>query len=149
MNDGILVASEAYVADFSGLARGDGGFDGSAWGEDAVGIFEANDFVELYEVDGVSLEAAEGLLKLLVVLDCGATVHFRHEEDLLAVTVAEGLAHTDLGDAVVVVPAVIEEGDAAVDAGVDETDALGGVGLLAEVIAAHADDRDTFAGGAE
>ncbi len=149
VDGGIFVSGEADVADLSCLACGDGGFDGSAGGEDAVGIFHADDFVELDEVDHVGLEAAEGLLELLVVLVGGAAVDFGHEEDLLAVAVAEGLAHADLGDAVVVVPAVVDEGDAAVDAGVDELDAFGGVLLLAEMVAAHADGGDAFAGGAE
>ena len=76
-------------------------------------------------------------------------VHLGHEENLLAVAVAQGLAHADFGDAVVVVPAVVHEGDAAVDGGVHETDALSGVGLLAEVITAHADGGDTLSGGAQ
>jgi len=56
------LAGEADVADLAGLACGDGGFDGSAGSEDAVGVFHADDLVELDEVDHVSLEAAEGLL---------------------------------------------------------------------------------------
>ncbi len=125
VDGGVFVAGESDVANLAGLLRGDGGFDGAAWGEDAVGVFEADDLVELDEVDHVGLEAAEGLLKLFVVFVSGAAIHFGHEEDLLAIAVAKSLSHADFGDAVVVVPAVVEEGDAAVDAGVDELDALG------------------------
>ena len=114
----------------------------AAGSEDAVGVFHADDFVELDEVDHVGLEAAEGLFELLVVLVGGAAVDLGHEEDLLAVAVAQGLAHADFGDAVVVVPAVVEEGDAAIDTGVDELDAFGGVVLFAEMVAAHADGGD-------
>ena len=52
----------------------------------------------------------------------------------------------DLGGAVVVVPTVIEEGDAVVYAGMDEADALCGVALCAEMVAAHADGGDSLAG---
>ena len=149
MDGGIFVAGEADVADLAGLSGCDCGFDGAAWGEDAVRIFEANDFMELDQVDHVGLEAAEGLFELLVVFDCGAAVHFGHEKDFLAVAVAQGLAHADLGNAIVIVPAVVHEGDAAIDAGVHELYALAGVGLLAEMVAAHADGGDALAGGAE
>ncbi len=135
----VFVAGESDVADFAGFLRCYGRFNGTARGEDAVGVFEANDLVELDEVDHVSLEAAEGLLKLSVVFVGGAAVHFGHEEDLLAVAVAKGLPHADFGDAVVVVPTVVHEVDAAVDAGVDELDALGGFLLSADMVASHAD----------
>ena len=148
VDGGVLVAGEADVADLAGLFGEDGGFDGSVGGEDAVGVFHADDFVELNEVDGVGLEAAERLLELLVVGVFGAAVHFGHEEDLAAVAVAEGLAHADFAEAVVVVPAVVEEGDAAVDGFADEGDALVGVGLFADVVAAEADGGDALASGA-
>jgi len=145
----VFVAGESDVADFAGLSRCYGGFDRSAGCEDAVGVFHADDLVELDEVDGVGLKPAQGFFKLLVVFLGGATIHFGHEEDFLAVAVAQGLAHADFGDAVVIVPTVVEEGDAAVDAGVNEVDAFAGVGLFAEVVAAHADGGDTLAGCAE
>ena len=71
------------------------------------------------------------------------------KSNFLTVAVAQSLSHADLGDAVVVVPAVVEKGDAAVDARVHELDALAGFGLLAEMVAAHADGGDALAGGAE
>ena len=149
VDGGVFVAGKADVAELAGLAGFEGGFEGSAYGEDAVGVFEADDLVELDEVDHVGLEAAERLLELLGVLGFGAAVELGHLEDLGAVAVAEGLAHADLGDAVVVVPAVVHEGDAAVDGGADELDGLFGGGLLADVEAAEADGGDALAGGAE
>ena len=89
--------------------------------------------------------AAEGLLELCVVGGFGAAIHFGHEEDFLAVAVAESLSHADLADAVVVVPAVVHEGDAGVDALTDELDAGVGVGAFAEMVAAHADGGDALA----
>jgi hypothetical protein len=38
-----------------------------------------------------------------------------HQKDLLPVAIAESMAHPDLADAAVIVPAVIHEGDAAID----------------------------------
>ena len=115
MDGRVFVSSEANVADLAGLLSGDGGFEGSVGGEDAVGVFHADDFVELNEVYDVGLEAAQGLFELGVVGGFGPTVHFGHEEDFLPVAIAEGLPHADFADAVVVVPTVVEEGDAFVD----------------------------------
>ena len=131
------------------MLRGYGRVDRAVVGEDAVGVFHADDFVELDEVDVVGAEAGEGLFELLVVLGDGAAVELGHEEDFLAVAVLEGFAHAEFGGAVVVVPAVVHEGDAVVDGGVDDLEAVFGIGLLAEVEAAEADGGDGFAGGAE
>ena len=76
-------------------------------------------------------------------------VDLGHEERLLTVAVAQCLAHADFAPAVVVVPAVVEEGDAAVEGGADDADALLLIGLHAEVVAAEADHGDFLAGAAE
>ena len=149
VDDGVFVTGEADVAEFACLLGGESGFHGSARGEDAVGVFHADDLVELDEVDHVGLESAEGLFELAVECGGGASVDFGHEEDLGAVAVAEGLAHADFADAVVVVPAVVHEGDAVVDGFVDEGDAVLGVGLASDVVSAEADGGDFFSGGTE
>ncbi len=149
VDDGVLVAGESDVAEFAGLLGGESGFHGSAGYEDAVGVFHADDLVELDEVDHVGLESAEGLFELAVECGGGAAVDFGHEEDLGAVAVAECLAHADFADAVVVVPAVVHEGDAVVDGFVDECDAVGGVGLTTDVVSAETDGGDLFSGGSE
>ena len=92
------------------------------------------------QVDHVGLQALEGLVDLLGGRLLGAAVDLGHEEDLLAVAVAQGLAHADLAAAVVVVPAVVHEVDAGVDGGADDLDALLLVLLPADVVAAQADD---------
>ncbi len=149
MDDGVFVAGEADVADLARFFGGDSCFDGATRGEDAVGVFHADDLVELDEVDHVGLEAAEGLFELLVEGFGGAAVHLGHEEDFSAVAVAESLPHADFADAVVVVPAVVHEAHAVVDGFVHDGDAFGGVALFADVEAAEADGRDSLAGGAE
>src|SRR6201999_2969459 len=134
---------EADIADLAGLAGGDGGLNGAAGGEDAVGILVADDLVELDQIDGVSAQTAHRLLELAVELLLGAAVHLGHQEDLVAIAVAQGLAHADLAGALVVVPAVVHEGDAAIDGLADEGDAGRGVErLLADVVAAQADGGD-------
>ena len=51
VDGGVFVAGEADVANLAGFAGGDGCVDGAVVGEDAVGVFQADDFVELDEVD--------------------------------------------------------------------------------------------------
>ena len=69
----------------------------------------------------------------------GPAVDLGHQEDLLAVAVAERLAHADFAAAAVVVPAVVHEGDAVVDGGADDLDAFLLLLLSADVVAAQAD----------
>ena len=54
----VLVAGEADVADLARLLRLEQRLHGAAFGEDAVGIVEADDLVELHEVDAVGLRGA-------------------------------------------------------------------------------------------
>ena len=58
VDGGIFVAGEADEAAFAGLLGFVQGFDGAAFGEGLVGVFEADAFVELPEVEVVGLEAA-------------------------------------------------------------------------------------------
>ena len=148
---GIFVAGEADVANLARVAGGDGGLHGAAGGEDAVGVFHAEDLMELDEVDHLGLETAHGLLELLVVFLLGAAVELGHEEDVFAAAIFERPSHSDFAEAVVVVPAVVHKGDAAVHGGVDELDGfvLGGFFVLGEVVAAEADGGDALAGCAE
>jgi hypothetical protein len=105
--------------------------------------------VELEKIDVVGLEAVERFIDLRSGGLLGLPVDFGHEQGLLAVAVAKRLAHADFAVAAVVVPAVVEEIDAAVECGADDFDAVLFVGLHADVIAAKAYDRDAFAGAAE
>src|SRR6267378_2469290 len=79
----------------------------------------------------------------------GLAVDFGHEESLLAVAVAQRLAHADFAGPVVVVPAVVEEVDAAVERGADDADRFLFVGLNPEMPAAQANHGDAFAAAAE
>ena len=79
----------------------------------------------------------------------GPAAALGHQEDLVAeLPLGEGLAHPLLGQAVVVVPGVVEEGDPFVDGALDQLEALafvedGGVG---DAPAPQADQADHLAG---
>ncbi len=125
------------------------GFHAAAGSEDTLGVGHANDFVELEQIDVAGLQAAERFIDLRGGGFFGLAVDFGHEESLLAVAVAERLAHTDFAVAAVVVPAVVEEIDATVEGGADDFDAVLFVGLHADVIATEANNGDALAGAAE
>ena len=100
----------------------------------------------LEEVEVVGLEPLQGLVELLGGGFPGAAVNLRHEENLLAIAVAEGLAHTDFAAAVVVVPGVVHEGDAGVDGGANDLDTLLLLLLPADVVAAQAEGGHLLSG---
>jgi hypothetical protein len=72
-------------------------------------------FVHLNEIDDVGLEPLEAPRELFVRGVLGAPVELGHEEGPCAVAVAQGLVHPERATAIVVVPTVVEEGDAVVD----------------------------------
>src|SRR5665811_668548 len=92
-------------------------------------------------IDGICLEALEGLIKLFSGGLPGAPIDFGHEKNLLAVAVSQGLAHADFAFAAVVIPRVVHEVNAVIDGSTNDADAL----LLirpAEVITAQSNDGD-------
>jgi hypothetical protein len=146
----ILVSSEADVAHLARFFGFEHGFHGAALGEDAVRVFEADDLVELHHINVIGLQALQRLVNLLRCGLLGAAVDFGHEKNLVAVAALERLPHADFADAVVIVPAVVHEGDAAVDGLADELDGIVlGDGGFADVIAAEADGGDALAGAAQ
>src|SRR5437879_10120787 len=64
VNERIFVTRETYVTDFAGLFRLLHGFYCAAWGEDAVRVFSADDFVELHEVHMIRLQTFERFVDL-------------------------------------------------------------------------------------
>src|ERR1035437_9386023 len=149
VDDGVFVAGEADVADLAGFLCLLEGFDGPAVGEAAVGILHAQVLVDLHEVDVVGLQPLERFVDLAGGGLLCASVKLGHEEDLLAVAVAQRLAHPDLAFAVVVVPAVVHESDAAVDGGADELDAILLLFHEADMVATEAERGNAFAGTSE
>ena len=73
----------------------------------------------------VGLEPAQAVLQVRLRLLGRAAADLGHQEDLVAAApLGQGLAHPLLGDAVVVVPAVVHEGDAFVDGPLDQAHGL-------------------------
>ena len=104
--------------------------------------------MDLHQIDHIRLQPLQRLLELLARARGGAPVELGHHEGLLAIPVAQRLAHPLLGIAVVVVPAVVEEVHAVIERGAHDADRLFFRGE-AEMIAAEAEDRNPHAGSAQ
>jgi len=75
----------------------------------------------------------------------GPPIDLRHQKSFLPVAIAQRFTHADLALAVVVVPAVIQERDAAVERGPDDSNAFLLVRLHANVVSAQPYHRNLFA----
>jgi len=77
----------------------------------------------------------------------GAAIQLRHQKSFVAVSALERLTHAHFAGAVVVVPGIVHEIDAAVDGGVDQSNGiLFGERRLSKVVAAHADHGNVHSG---
>src|SRR5882672_3798217 len=144
MNEWILMASKTDETDLPCFPGFHQGFHRAAGCKDSVRVFQSDDFMELHQVDVISLQPPQGFFDLTGGRLFGAAVNLGHEEDFLTVTVTQSFPHSDLTDAVVIVPAVVHEGDPAVDRSPDNRYALLFVSLLPDMIPAEADGRDSF-----
>src|ERR1700723_3122773 len=115
MHAGILVTCEANVTDFARLLCLLNSLHGAARGEDDIRIVEANDLMELQEINDIRLQTSQRLLNLPGSAVLIPAIDLCHQQDLLSVTIAECLAHPDLADTAVIIPAVIHECDPAID----------------------------------
>jgi len=142
----ILVPGEADVAQLARCARLDQRGVRAFAIEHAVRIFEADHLVVLDQIDAVGLQAVERLVQLPRRLLLRAAVDLGHQEHLVAIPVGERLAHADLARAVVVVPGVVHERDAAIDRVTNDAKAERLVdGRYSEVPASETDRGDPFA----
>src|SRR6202011_42655 len=137
-----LVAREADESDLAGLLRLQDRLHPSAFGEYAIRVGIANHFVKLEQVDPVSLEPAQRFVDLISSGSFGAPIDLGHQKRLLAVTVAQRVAHADFTLAAVVVPAVIEKIDALVEARANDANAFLGIRLIAKMIATEPYERN-------
>ena len=137
------MTGEADETNLSVFARLLQNIDHVAGLERLLRICHTNDFVDLHQVDVIGLQARHRLFELLRRSRAGAAVDFRHQKRLLAIAVGQRLAHALLAHAVVVIPAVIEEVDAAIERCPDDVNGvlLGDTGQ-AEMIAADTNDGD-------
>src|SRR5215469_5758743 len=149
MNIGTLVSRKTNEANLAGFLCCENSFESSTWSKDAIWISVPNDFVKLKQVDAVGLEPAERFVELATRGGFVSPIDLGHQEGFFAVTIAKRFAHANFTLAAVVVPAVVQEIDALIEGLANDGDALVGVGLLAQVIAANANQRDSFAGAAK
>src|SRR5437016_1142057 len=144
VDDGTLMAGESDVTDLPCLPRRHHRFHRAVRPEYTLRIRHPDHLVELHEVDAVGLEPAQRLVDLprrgLLV----ATVDLGHEKRLVTITVAQRLSHTDFARSRVVVPAVVEKVDTAVDGRAHDADGLLLVRLPPEMVAAQPDQRHHF-----
>src|SRR5467141_1426907 len=137
-----LVTREADETDSARLSRLQDGLHSSAFGKNAIRIGVANDFVELEQIDPVGLKAAQRLVDLTGSGSFSAPVNLGHQKRLLAIPVAQRVAHADFTLAAVVVPAVVEKIDSLVEARADDANAFLGIRLIAKMIATEPNERD-------
>src|SRR5258708_36902549 len=86
-------------------------------------MLEGEGLVVVDEMDGGGLQTFQRFVELPRRFRLRAAVDLRHQEGLRAIAVAERLAHADFARAFVVVPAVVEEVDAAIDGGANDPNA--------------------------
>jgi hypothetical protein len=80
--------------------------------------------MKLQEVYIVRLQASQRLFELLSGERVRARVDLSHEKHSLAVAIAQGLTHALFTAALVIIPTVIQKGDAPINGTPDQGDAL-------------------------
>src|SRR2546429_163706 len=139
-----LVARETDEANLACLLRLQDGLHPSTFGKNAIRVGVANHFVELEQIEPVSLESAQRLVNLTRGGGFGAPVDLGHEKRFLTIAVAQRVAHADFTLAAIVVPAVVEKIDSLIEARSDNTNAFLWIRLIAKMIATEPKERDFF-----
>src|SRR5208282_3177448 len=134
------------VANLAGLFRLYRGLEAAALGENLLGVVHPDDFVKLHQVDAIGLQALEAFLDLLRRPGLAVAVDFAHQEDLVAIAVAQRHPHPALALTVMVIPAVVHEGDAAIDRSTHDANRITGILGHRHVIAAQTHNRNLLAG---
>ena len=114
------------------------------WANEQFRVVVPADSMDLPEIEVVGLKATQRLFQhfggeagfAAVGADLG------HEEDFVAAAL-QALAHPVFRFAAMVFPAVVEEGDAAIDCFLDDSNRGGNVWRIAEMVAAKAECRNT------
>jgi transcription elongation factor GreA len=144
VHGGVFVAGETNESDFALLFGFAQSLGCAVWPNEQVGIVVPTNAVDLPEVEVIGLQPSQGLLQHFCRQPSfpAVSADFRHEKDLVAATF-EALAHPVFGLATMVFPAVVEEGDAAIDGFLDDANRGGDIGSVAEVVSAETECRDT------
>src|SRR6185436_15814968 len=120
-------------------------FHGAAGSKNAIRIFHTYDFVKLHEIDMICLKSTQGFIDLFGGGLPGASIDLCHQKDALSVSIAQRFAHADFASAVMIVPAVIQEVNAAVDRFANEPNAFFLVTRHANVVPTQANGGDLLA----
>src|ERR1044071_3833891 len=118
----------------------------AAFRKNAVGIFHAEDFVELHQIHMIGLQAAERFIDLFGNGIAGAAVDFSHQKDSLTITITQGPAHALFAAAIVVIPTIIEKVYSAIDGLANQANAFLVIAGNANMKTSQSDDRDFLAG---
>jgi hypothetical protein len=97
VNGRVLMAGETDEAKLAGFFGVEKCFEGAARCKETVGIFHADHFVELEQIDMIGLKAPQGFVDLLRGRLFGTAIHFGHEKYFLTIAVAQGFTHFGLG----------------------------------------------------
>src|SRR5256885_1688747 len=101
----------------------------------------------LNQIDAVGLQPLQRRVDLLRRFLERPAIDLRHEKDLLAQAAAERLPHANFAGAFVVIPAVVEKVDAAIDGSPNDPDAERLIDMLErQMPSAKADRRHALAG---
>src|ERR1022692_2782982 len=145
----ILGAGEADVSNLPRLFRIRQGIERSAGSEEAVRILHPDVLVILNQVKVIRLQSPQRFIYLPGRRVLRPAIEFSHQEHLLPVPVTERKPHAPLAFPIVVIPAVVHEGDAAVDRTADDANPFVWVLRATDVMAAQPDHRDSFVGPSE
>src|SRR5438132_3376004 len=145
MNRRVFVPRESNVADLPGLLGLEHGLLRAALSEDPVRVLQADDLMVLHQIHVIGLQALERFVDLPGGSLFRTAVDLGHEENFLPVPLAQGLAHANLASPVMVVPGVVQDGDAMSDRARDDTNALLLVIGPANGVPALADQRHLVA----
>jgi hypothetical protein len=108
-------------------------------------IVVPEDLVVLHEIDAIGPQPVERLIELPRRFRIRSPVDLRHQKNPLPVAIAERVSHAGLARAVVVVPAVVQEVDAAIDGRSNDPEAELLIDLWqGEVPASKANCGDSF-----
>src|SRR5664279_4337384 len=149
MHRRILVPGEADVPNLPRLFRIHQGFERPAGFEEAVGILHPDVLVKLNQVDVIRLQSSQRFIDLAGRGVLRPAIEFRHQEHSLPIPITERQPHAPLAFPIVVIPAVVHEGDAAVDRTTDDANPFVRVLRATDVMAAQPDHRDFFVGVSE
>src|SRR6266481_483934 len=138
MDSRILVSGETDITQFARVASLDQSGIGAFGIEYAMGIFKAQNLVMLDQVDAVDLQPFQRFVQLFGGCRFRAAIAFRHHESLLSITIFESLSRALFARAFVIVPAVVQKIDTAIDGAAHNADGKLFIDVLqAEMPAAH------------